>query len=271
MITLDYRRFHATIPETWDEFTSEQLEVFARLMNRSFKVQHTKVLFLCYLLRLRIRRLKFEDEYRFRWKRQKGVLSAQDIASLTQTLNFLFDSSEDPDTHVVTYSVNSKLTRNPYPTLRLFGRKLYGPGDAFDSLTYDQFVYSQHYFSLLSDDPSALNYLLASLWHRHKVFDSSMLEKDSRLFRFVPKHRKVVMLWYFTGSMSMLASRFPRVFSGNGKSTGSIFENMQRIIDALASGDMTRKPLVRSGSLYDALFSMDESVRKNEEMERRMT
>lgn len=39
------------------------------------------------------------------------------------------------------------------------------------------------------------------------------------------------------------------------------------MVDALAAGDMTKKEQVRSGYLYDALLSMDESLRRQEERE----
>lgn len=39
------------------------------------------------------------------------------------------------------------------------------------------------------------------------------------------------------------------------------------LVIALAQGDMTKKDAVRKGRLYDALYSMDEALRRQEEAE----
>ena len=56
-----------------------------------------------------------------------------------------------------------------------------------------------------------------------------------------------------------------RLVPHKGGGGGNVFESQQRIIDALAGGDMTKKEAVRQGYLYDALISMDESLRQREE------
>ena len=74
-----------------------------------------------------------------------------------------------------------------------------------------------------------------------------------------------MMMWIWEGSLSFIQQQFPRIFSGEGGGGGNVFESQQRIIDALAGGDMTKKEAVRQGYLYDALISMDESLRQREE------
>ena len=65
--------------------------------------------------------------------------------------------------------------------------------------------------------------------------------------------------------MEFIGSQFPRVFSGGGSVTGNVFESQLRLLDSLAKNDMTKKPAVREGLLYDALMTMDESIRMQEE------
>ena len=56
--------------------------------------------------------------------------------------------------------------------------------------------------------------------------------------------RQPVMFWYWQGSLDFLKGRFRRIFQGEAK-----------------NGD------VRKGRLFDALYSMDEALRRQEEME----
>lgn len=65
-----------------------------------------------------------------------------------------------------------------------------------------------------------------------------------------------------------MANSYPRIFSGEGKgSYGRVFDAQLRLLDSLAQSDMTKKPEIRKGLLLDALYSMDESIRRKEETE----
>ena len=76
------------------------------------------------------------------------------------------------------------------------------------------------------------------------------------------------MYWYILGRLSCMANSYPRIFSGEGKgSYGRVFDAQLRLLDSLAQSDMTKKPEIRKGLLLDALYSMDESIRRKEETE----
>lgn len=64
-----------------------------------------------------------------------------------------------------------------------------------------------------------------------------------------------------------MSAAYPRIFSGEGKNNGRIFDAQLRLLDSLAQSDMTKKPEIRKGLLLDALYSMDESIRRKEETE----
>nr|DAX36018.1 MAG TPA: hypothetical protein [Caudoviricetes sp.] len=77
----------------------------------------------------------------------------------------------------------------------------------------------------------------------------------------------MIMYWYILGSLSCMSAAYPRIFSGEGKNNGRIFDAQLRLLDSLAQSDMTKKPEIRRGLLLDALYSMDESIRRKEETE----
>lgn len=80
----------------------------------------------------------------------------------------------------------------------------------------------------------------------------------------------MIMYWYIIGSLAYLANGFPRIFSGNGKSNGRVFDSQMRLLDSLAQSDMTKKPEIKKGFLIDALYTMDESLRKQQELNENM-
>ena len=80
----------------------------------------------------------------------------------------------------------------------------------------------------------------------------------------------MVMYWFITGSIINLGEQFPRVFSGSSTVNHNVFDSQLRLLDTLASSDMTKKDAVRQGKLMDALYTMDESLRRQEEIEEKM-
>lgn len=256
------------LPSDWKEFTTGQLELIAHVSSKAMPVETAKLYIVLNLLGLRITRKVGDDTFRFVWRFRRGVITTEEMAQLTAAYDFLFGEVEGkPGTFVVL----SGLTRDPYPHLTDGLYAFRGPGDLFEHVTYDQFVYANTYMAQLGTHPEVFPQLLACLWHRRRRFDPERIESDARRLSRLPKERQTVMFWYWIGSLGALRRIFPRVFSGSGKDIGNIFEEQQRIIDALADGDMTRKQAVRSGLLLDAMFSMDESIRKAEEMKRSLS
>ena len=128
-------------------------------------------------------------------------------------------------------------------------------------------MYMQTYLDAMQLDPQKINHLLACLWHRGKEFDINRLDNDAAILKRLPDDRKMIMYWYILGSLSCMSAAYPRIFSGEGKNNGRIFDAQLRLLDSLAQSDMTKKPEIRKGLLLDALYSMDESIRRKEETE----
>lgn len=253
------------LPESWDEIPTRHLEGLVRLTRRALPLSAAKLRYVLYLMDVYISGRVDEDHYEFRKVLKKGVLSDRDFHILSHSVDFLFSKDETGED----YHIDSRLTRCPYDPLRFRFLRFYSPGDALERLSYEQFVYALFYQQLLEDRPSAFYNLLACLWHTGTVWSLDRLERDSALLSHLGTEKQTVMLWYWMGCLSFLRTKFFRLFGSGGavQSPGEFYDSQLRIIDALANGDMTKKDAIRRGDLYDALYSMDESVRKAEELD----
>ena len=291
------------VPQSWDEFTPKQLEYLARITQTEQPVEQLKLLMLLYCLKARVNhspklfgikpdRIVGVQPTRYSVKIHRKIyrLSAEDILSLSELFiwllkrvggkeykcvdEFIFGYYSDKRERFnksVTYAVNPELTENPYPSLRIRLHRFIGPDDAMMDISFEQYMYLQTYLDAMSSDRTKLEYALACLWHTGKSFDINHIEHDARLLRRLPATKKMVMYWFILGTMQYLAASYPRVFSGgSGKIVGNVLDNQLRLLDSLAHHDMTKKDSVRKGLFIDALYSMDEQLRIQEEMNEKM-
>ena len=271
------------LPENWDELTTDQLRYLVRITQTDIPIEQVKIYMLLYCLQAHVCRHKGiynqsvrvtigqpSDKVRFRIHKSY-ILLPEEVNTLANLFHFLL-RVETLKYHpgVETYHINPELNRNPYPTLRCRLRKFIGPDDQLLDITFEQFMYLQTYLDAMKDDPTQINRLLACLWHRKSTFDINRMESDAAILSHLPTDKKMLMYWYVLGSLSWLAACYPRIFSGIGKATGRVFDSQMRLLDSLAQSDMTKKPEIRKGHLIDALYSMDESLRRQEEAEKNM-
>lgn len=267
------------LPETWNELTSEQLRYLTKLTQTDMPVEQVKIHMLLYCLKAHVFRHKdiYQEYVRisvgqqservcFRIRRRSYFLLPEEVNCLAELFVFLL-RCEAPKHYPSQerFYINPELDRNPYPVLRCRLHQFIGPDDQLLDITFEQFMYLQTYLDAMRSDPTKIDCLLACLWHRGKVFDISRLDKDAAVLRQLADDKKMVMYWYILGSLSEIASFYPRVFSGAGGGSGRVFDAQLRLLDSLAQSDMTKKPEIRKGLLLDALYAMDESVRRQED------
>lgn len=260
----DYYR----LPESWDELTTDQLLHLVRLTSSDTPIEQLKVHMMLYCLRAHVCRHKaiFKEYIKIRiGQRKRYMLLPDEVNQLANLFSFLLTEPASDGK----YLVHPQLTINPYPTLRCRFHRFTGPDDGLLNIRFEQFMYLQHYLNALGQEPEQIDRLLACLWHSKKQFDINRLEKDASALRHLPHAQKTVMYWFVIGGLAYLASGFPRVFSGSGKSNGRVFDAQMRLLDSLAQSDMTKKPEIKQGLLIDALYTMDESIRRNEENEKK--
>lgn len=254
------------VPRSWDDLTARQMETLADISAHEMTAPVLRLVFALSLTGMRVKERLEDGSFSIRRGLRKVTLSSEELCGLALTQSYILEKDEDSKGKN-RWLIVSRRVLDPYPHLKGWS----SPGDALEHLSYEQFMYALFYEQQLKDDSSKLSFLLACLWHRGRKFDAEGIEKQARRIARLPWQRRQAMLWYWTGCKQFLKGRFPRVFrpSGSGPSR-NIFEDQLRVVDALSQGDMTRKPKVREGFLYDALFSMDESLRRQEEMEDRL-
>lgn len=271
------------LPENWDELTSIELGYLVHLTQQDISLEKVKVHMLLYCLKAHVtsHRKIYGDQVRiavgkestnicFRIRKRKYLLTPEEIHSLANLLSFLFERETDRYGKTQRYYIKPLRFVNPYPTLCIRIRKFTGPDDGLYDITFEQFIYMQTYLDAMHQDPQKINQLLACLWHRGSSFDINRLERDAALLSHLPDIQKMVMYWFITGNMINLGFHYPRVFSGGGAITRNVFDSQLRLLDTLANSDMTKKDSVRKGNLLDAIYTMDESLRRQEEMEEKI-
>lgn len=268
------------VPQCWDELTRKQLEFLARITQSNQPIEQLKVLMLLYCLKARMKRPprlrgikpykivgRASDRHSVRIGRKIYRMTAEEVESLADLFYWLVRGIENRITQKKTYCIYPLLTVNPYPRLWIRLHRMVGPDDCMLDITFEQFMYLQTYLDAALLDNTKLECALACLWHTGKLFDINRLEHDARLLRRLSATKKMVMYWYVLGCMQYWGKLYPRVFSGgSGNNINGVFDSQLRLLDSLAQHDMTKKDSVRKGLLIDALYSMDEQLRIQEEI-----
>ena len=244
------------VPADWDELTTAQLEYLALISQGEQPVEQFKLLALLYCLGARI-----DGHGKIRIGKKAYALGADSINRMADVMGWTLERGKK------LYKLTCRRTVNPYPKLQVRRQRLIGPDDNLFDITFEQYMYLQTYMDAANTDSAQLNNVLACLWHTGQRFDINRLEHDARLIHHLRDVTKMVMYWFVLGSIRYLSDSFPRVFNdGGGKGMGNVFDSQLRLLDSLAAHDMTKKDSVRRGLFLDALYSMDEQLRIQEEI-----
>lgn len=246
------------VPGSWDDLTREQLHTLVKLTFREgLSTVELQLKFFLHCVGGSVRMNVSSGLFTIKTCKSKHALFADELTSLLTAFDWLYRSNEKGE-----HEISPKMIINHHKRIRSGRRYLYGPGDALDDITYDQFVWLQTWQSMVKDDSSALDELV-NVIYKTKSGDQDV-KNVSRLSQVV----KTSILWYYLGTLQFLEGRFPNVFTAGGESSDSVFDSQQKIIDSLADGDVTKKMQVRNSLLYDALYSMEMAAIRMKEYEK---
>ena len=129
------------MPENWNELTLPQLFTLAVYGMRKLTVQHLKVSMLLATMKARVMRKVGDGVYRLSFGplRRSVTLTLAEGQAMAENFSFLVAKRGD------THHIDSHLTRDHFPKLRIGGHRFYGPGDVLEHLTYEQFMWCQTY------------------------------------------------------------------------------------------------------------------------------
>lgn len=232
------------LPGTWDELSTDQLCHIIKLVLKQLSAEEIKLKMLLYCIKGRVEiytPTPAEMYFRLKVGKSRYDLSAEELYAISDIFSYLFIAHEGK------LSINPLRTINPFPELKIRGKKYIGAERGMHNITYGQLVLLLTHFQSIQTNPEAINDFIAVLY---QDCSSAMAAK-------LPTITKTAILWYYLGSMEFIANKFPITFSGDGKSSGNVFDSQQRAIDTLAGNDMTKKETVRNGLLYDALYTME--------------
>lgn len=245
------------VPSEWNELLDEQLKLLSSLLIEKQTVPEVRLKLLLFCIGARVRRAneQVSDVWALSLGSKTVFLSATELEEMGRMLDFLFDAEGRLDV---------RLTRTPFFRLETRRMMLMGPEDGMTNISYGQFVQTQSLLPLvMADFDSHINEFLCVLWKDLRFEPTE--DGDPDWLADVSPDVKMVMLWYYIGSMRFIAEKFPRLFSGGESSTDeNPFEAHQRIIDELAGGDVTKKEQVRRSPLFDALYTLEMAIERRE-------
>ena len=259
-ITIDGMGFD--VPGEWDELSRQQLEFLSRLLDEQRSAVEVRTMMLLHGLGAEVHSSD-PDGYDLTLQGRRMVIDAERISWMADLYGFLFE--DDGRGGLV---LAPQLTISPYPEITRRGVRLTSSSDGMLSMPFGRYVWMQTYLSRAGHDSDYLDLSLACEWHSLGDLLEPK-ESDARIIRSLPVARRMVMFWYVSGCLRRIYRLFPRVFSGGGPPMGgNVLDQQLRLLDSLAGGDMTKKDQVRRGKLIDALYVIDESIRRKEEHER---
>jgi hypothetical protein len=248
------------LPGTWNELTAEQLLYLINQVNRRASAEEIKLKLLLFCLPAHVRKYRVTDgshHFTVISGKRKYHFSAQEIGIICNIFDFLFVEENG------NISINPMLTRNPFPTVQCDSLTVHGPGDGLQDITYEQFVFLLTYHQQMQTDPNAIHSLLSIIYRPNT---GEILPEEMKKMHLAVK---TAILWFFLGCIQFISEKFPMTFSGGGTPSGNIFESQMRVIDALASNDVTKKEAVKNSLLYDALYSLEIAAENAERLKRR--
>ncbi|MGL4853183.1 MAG: hypothetical protein ACRC3Z_11165 [Phocaeicola sp.] len=283
MVTIQLYNDTYQVPEKWEELTLKELLYLSKLTTKEVPAQKLKLQLFLYHLNARVVQLREADSfysyqpdgevkrkiqkslYEIKIGRKSYGLTAEQLTRLSDLYDFLIKDDKNGN-----YHLTPELLHNPYPTFKIWWNRFTGPDEYMYEITFNQYVFLTTYLDRMSEDHTAINYVLACAWYRGKSWKAENIEKDANLLSRLPDAQKMVMYWFVSSCLSDYANQYPRLFNESGKSSGMVFDNQQRLINTLANGDLTKKEEVRHANILDAFYTMDEAIRMNEEREMMM-
>lgn len=252
------------MPASWNEMTAEQLCFLATILKGNVTAVEIKIKMVLFSIGARVRRYARSngDGYAITLSNKSIYLDTEQFIQLSVLYDFLLKEGKNG------YELDIKLTRNPFPTINSLGEELYGPEDALTNISYGQFIMLQSWQHRMAKDfKKYIDNFLSVIWKPDK-FDNTD-EGNPSLFRPIDSSIKIVMCWFYFGSVNFISEKFQRVFpEGDSVHTTDVFDMQQRIVDEMAGGDVTKKDQVKQCMLYDALYTMDMAMEREEKMKR---
>jgi hypothetical protein len=262
MRTLHIENSEYQLPGHLNEMTVPQLVFLSKLVGMEIPIQEIKVKMLFHCLKAKIKRMKNGQFHRISIRNHLFAMTTEQVVVAASAFDYLFTK---PDKNGLCFFDN-RLTRNPYPEIKIRGRKFIAPAEALTDISYNRYIYLETYNSVMQHKPEAIYTFMACLFRR----PNTHFNPDDLNLKYLKRLKPdmiVLMCWFYIGSIRFIADKFPRIFpaDGEGGNGESVYDGQMHLLDFMAKADPTKKRLIREDKLYDVLYSLDYML---EEMEK---
>ena len=280
VIEIPERGVSCTIPSSWDELSQEQVQHIIKLYDNTLRYGRSLLEFnvrvLYYLMRMKY------NARSIRWERLAPETAVAERNSniymlCEKCLSFLF---EEVGEHDVKLSYSSIVNSLPSVRTSLFSRRLYGPADALQNLSFGEFRHAatalNTYFK--TNNESDLNECLAHLYRvRSKkpnragryvedITNSNIGTACRRVARMAHWQKTLIMLWFAScidflqkGTIFLDGEEVDmfRLFSGKPNDNSGVSCGWQDLaIEIAKEGTLGNMDRVESEPLYSIISIM---------------
>lgn len=260
-----------TLPSKWQELSTSDMLMLARLYLQSNNYIKLKVGFCLYLMGLRLKYsnpVVVDDMNCYYVKHNKKsvyLLGLEQIYQLVAGIEWIFYNEETPEGHKI--SINPRFNFNPFPRLKVRYSILVGPDAALGNVTFLEFMFAETYLYRYGKTHNTkwLAMFISTLWRPTKKgnrmeFDQQKVEQWAVRTERIKPAVALVMQWYYDGCKYFLSRRFPNVFTPSGETPTDPFDSYMKLTATLAKADPTKFNDVRSANLYDTLESLEQML-----------
>jgi hypothetical protein len=292
------------IPDSWDELNHAQFLRISDLSTRNLPVNQYKTYILLAILGFhagsrmhaythnpnspaaegKIKEPCYQlHDYK---NKKKYLISVCDMAYVVNsTLNYLFIESIVDNKPVI--QIDCKLKKTIITSISAQGETWYGPGDSLSNSIYEEYIrclVSASEFA--SGDSTGLDRLICAMYRPgnsenasengdfREPFNDNLVQHRAKFVANLHPSLKNAIMLQFNGAIRNISEIFNNAYgSGNGSMNSSprdIFMQQFEIIDNLAQHRIPDKEAIRKTQLYDVLQTLDNVVKQNRELNRKL-
>lgn len=246
-----------TVPQKWEQISRAQLFYIARLYLAGLTETDFLTRALCCFAGLKS--LGFDTVRRshvFRYKKEQLYIGNQEVYFFIRSLSWLFSIT---------------LTTNLVPSFRIGLRRWYGPSNKCYNLTLNEYLHAETalYAYEVTKRFKHIDRLCAVLYRttghgshdgdRRRAFNDYTYMRSARLFRLLPRYKRMAVFIFYTGCRRAFVDAFPYLFSkGSASAPVNPAPEIQRMVRVLNDGDVTKNKTILNTPVWEALAQLND-------------
>jgi hypothetical protein len=266
------------IPDSWNALNRKQL------------------LYVCRLYRLNLTELKFKTWVFVKFTGIKALpkkVIADRVYYFFRKKKLRFSLTPD-ELHWFLHSVDyllseSRLTKNLFPSIRIFHKRLYGPSNSCYNISVHEFLFAESMIDGFhhNKDLKYLRYLCAILYRprdrsnrpgspgftgdRRQLFNDYTFEARSRWFRLVSPNVLYAVYVFFVGCRNAIIEKHPYLFNTTSVSSEPVnhMENIKNLLASLNQGDITRNKKILQTQVWEAFGQLNELAKQTKQVKQK--